>query len=456
MTPVDDPRPGVRALLARHGWNATSFQVFEPGFRYWFDDDACVAYVDTGAAWVAAGAPIAARERLDEVARRFVAAARAAGRRASFFASEQRFVDATGLPSLRIGEQPVWAPREWDATLATSRSLREQLRRARAKGVAVRAVGPDEIVDPESTVRRAIERLARRWLGSRAMAPMGFLVQLHLSTFLEERRFFVAERAGEMVAFLAVVPIYAREGWFLEDLVRDPTAPNGTPELLVDAAMRAAAAEGRAHVTLGLAPLSGAVNRWLRFARRAGAGLYDFAGVRAFKEKLRPRDWEPVYLTFPVDGNAAIATWDALAAFARGGLLAFGLESLSRGPAIVMRLLAALLVPWTVALALVPAREFPSPCVRWAWVAFDVALVAALFALTRRWRRPLATIVLGALLADVAVTVTEALAWNAQHSRSAVEWVLLLLAVLAPALATWLVWRARAHRSRLDEAQAIN
>ena len=31
------------ALARRHGWNATSFQVLDPGFRYWFagagDDD---------------------------------------------------------------------------------------------------------------------------------------------------------------------------------------------------------------------------------------------------------------------------------------------------------------------------------------------------------------------------------------------------------------------------------
>ena len=48
-------------LLKRYGWNATSFQVLEPGVCYWFDParEACVAYVDTGRAWVVAGAPIA-------------------------------------------------------------------------------------------------------------------------------------------------------------------------------------------------------------------------------------------------------------------------------------------------------------------------------------------------------------------------------------------------------------
>jgi len=45
---------GAVSVLKRFGWNATSFQVLEPGFQYWFDgEDACVAYVDTGRAWVA-------------------------------------------------------------------------------------------------------------------------------------------------------------------------------------------------------------------------------------------------------------------------------------------------------------------------------------------------------------------------------------------------------------------
>ena len=65
MSQLDAERRRVLAMLRRHGWNATSFQVLEPGFQYWFpDDDACVAYVDTGAAWIAAGAPLTTKERL--------------------------------------------------------------------------------------------------------------------------------------------------------------------------------------------------------------------------------------------------------------------------------------------------------------------------------------------------------------------------------------------------------
>src|SRR5678816_3703803 len=92
---LDAERREVLAVLRRHGWNATSFQVLEPGFRYWFAGaDACVAYVDTGHAWIAAGAPLTEGARRREVAEEFHRHALASGRRVAFFAVEQRVVDA--------------------------------------------------------------------------------------------------------------------------------------------------------------------------------------------------------------------------------------------------------------------------------------------------------------------------------------------------------------------------
>src|ERR1041384_158619 len=137
-----------------------------------------------------------------------------------------------------------------------------------------------------------------------------------------------------------------------------PTARGG---VRTGAGWRAAPAEGIPYVTLGLVPLSGEVSPWLRAARRWGKALYDFDGLRAFKAKLKPRAWDPIFLSYP-RGNGFIAMFDTLTAFARGGLLRFGLETLLRGPAIVMRVLAVLLLGWTVLLALPgAARWFPSP-----------------------------------------------------------------------------------------------
>jgi phosphatidylglycerol lysyltransferase len=443
-----DERARVSELVRRFGWNATSFQVLEPGYRYFFPDpDACVAYVDTGRAWVAAGAPLADEARIVEVAAVFVAAARAAGRRASFFATEERFTTRVPLRSLLVGEQGTWDPSGWDAALAASRSLREQLRRARAKGVRVRALDALQATAAGAPTRPAVLALVERWLRGRELAPMGFLARVDPSAFLADHRLFLAERGGELVGVLSVAPIWGRAGSLLQNLVRAPEAPNGTAEVLIDAAMREARDRGHSFVTLGLAPLAGEVLPPLRLARAAGRGLYDFEGLRAFKAKLRPARWDPVFLSYPVETGATRAIVDVLAAFARGGLLRFGLRTLARGPAVVVRLLALLLVPWTVLLAAAPAdRWFPSPAVKWAWVGFDVLLATGLLALTLRWRGRLARLLAFAIGADALVTAVEAAWWNLPRATGAPERFTLVVAVAAPALAFLLLWRAGRRR----------
>ena len=442
----DGQRQRALALLRRHGWNATSFQILEPGFLYWFDsDDACVAYLDTGRAWVAAGAPIAPSERAPEVALRFVAAAAAHRRRACFFGTEARFAAAAPFAAMRIGEQADWDPVAWDETLQGSRSLREQIRRSRAKGVAVRPFDPHLFAEPAGEPRASVDRLIARWEAARPMPPMGFLVQMHLHTELAERRFFAATQGETLVGFLSMVPVFARGGWFVEDLVRSPEAPNGTAELLIDAAMRTAAADGSRYLTLGLAPLAGAVGPWLRALRRTGSPLYDFHGVHAFKAKLRPQGWAPIFISYP-RGQMGIATvYDALAAFARGGLLRFGLQTLLRRPAVLIQALALILIPWTILMVLAPsARWFPTPAVKWGWVAFDAALALALTSLARRWRRGLDTVLASLVTADAVVTLAQVLGWNLRHGpRNALTFTVATISVVAPSLAALLLWFGR-------------
>ena len=448
-------RARVLQMLKRHGWNATSFQVLESAFRYWFDaeHDACVAYVETPGAWVAAGAPLVGPPHLEAVARRFVAAAAARGKRACFFAVESRLAGLETFDLLPVGEQPTWDPREWEAGLAQSRSLREQLRRARAKGVCVRRASTDEIAEPLSPTRRRLEELVSSWLQSRPMAPMGFLVDVELFAHPEERRYFVAESDGRLVGALVAVPVYARDGWLFEDLLRDPAAPNGTTELLVDAAMRAVAADGGSYVTLGLAPLTGDVPSPLQSARAMGSVLYDFRGVHAFKAKLRPASWEPIFLAYPRGASATLALIDALSAFARGSFARFGLETLLRGPAVVVRVLALLLLPWTAMLAVADASTwFPAPWVKGAWIVFDLGLAVAMLALSHRWRRGLAVAITAAVIADSLLTAAQAVVYDAPRTHGATTGLVLVVACLAPALAAVVMTSAVGHRARRTAA----
>lgn len=440
-------RRRAHALIVQHGWNSTSFQVLEDGYQYWFwGDEACVAYVDTGRAWVVAGAPIAPEAQLGEVVTRFLEEARRAERRVCFFAVEARLLAQTAMRGLPIGEQAVWDPRRWGDVLAGAKSLREQLRRARAKGVTVRRLTVDELEHHGP----ALDGLAERWLAGRALAPLGFLVELELFRDPHQRRYFVAEQGGRVVGALTAVPVYAREGWLLEDLLRDARAPNGTAELLVDLAMTTLAAEGSPYVTLGLAPLSGELPRPLALAREVTRPLYDFHGLRAFKAKLRPERWDPIYLAY--ERAPVRAVLDVLRAFARGSLRAFVLRTVLRGPTPVVLALGLALLPWTALLALAPTSPwFVSRAVQWAWVAFDLSLAAGLLVLARRWRRWLGLTLAWLVTADALLTVAIAALWNGPRARGPLDVLVLLVACAAPAAGAAILWGAVRRREALDE-----
>jgi len=412
---------------------------------YWFDgDDACVAYADTGAAWIAAGDPIAAAERADEVLVHFCRAARDAGRRPRFFALERLPGSATELETIPIGTQPVWNPRSWPDTLRRKRSLREQLRRARAKGVTVREVDASELT-PGHPTREGVDALIAHWLDSRAIAPMGFLVEIDVYHTPKERRFLVAERHGSVVGILVAVPVFAREGWFFEDVLRDPAAPNGTIELLFDHAMRACGDAGSSHVTFGLAPLADVPSKPLAWIRDHGRLFYDFEGLRRFKSKLEPQCWEPVYLGYPKRERGILAVIDSLEAFARGSFWRFLWATLVHRARRVTGILALLLIPWTIVLALAPARLFPSAQVQLAWVVYDVLLLGGLAALLRRWHPALAATLSVLAGIDATLGTVQLAVHNLHHLDGVVTIGGSLAALAAPVFASAFLWRAR-HR----------
>jgi phosphatidylglycerol lysyltransferase len=427
----DPQRQRVLDLLRRHGWNATSFQVMERGFCYWFDPqaDAAVAYLDTGRAWVVAGAPIAAVEQCADVTNRFAEEARRHRRRVVLFATEPRFLACAPMSSLAVGEQPSWDPRSWAERHRGHRGFKEQLRRARAKGVSVARVPSHEAAGP---MRAELEQLIERWLCARPMPPMSFLVALEPFAFGEERRYYVARAAGRAVGTLIAVPVYDRGGWFFEDILRDPAAPSGTTELMIDAAMRDVAAEGCEFVTLGLAPLAGK-EPWQRLTRRLLGGFYNFEGLRAFKAKLRPDLWTPIFVAWPGDHRSAAAVLDVLGAFAAGKPVRFALRAIGRGPAPVIFGLGALLVPWTIVLAAADTRRwFASRWEQAAWVAFDTLMCAALLSLSRRWRRPLAAIVSTAALCDGVLTTTSVIRRRALRPARWADRLVIAAAIAAP------------------------
>jgi phosphatidylglycerol lysyltransferase len=296
----------ARALVLAHGWNSTSYQIINPGIAHWFTPagDAVVGYVDCGAVWMVAGAPVCAEARLPAVVGEFEASAALAGASVCYIGAEARLERVCrareGYAFAALGAQPCWRPGAWPGVLARRASLRAQLSRARNKGVAVRRWSSARATDhPE------LRRCLAEWLGTKGLPPLLFMTTPFTLGRLEDRMVFVAEREGAVLGFLVATPVPARSGWLVEQIVRGQGAPNGTAELLVDAAFRAMIDAGAAYVTLGLAPLSRRAGEpllvpwWLRgvlaWVRAHGRRFYNFDGLDAFKAKFGPERWEPVY-----------------------------------------------------------------------------------------------------------------------------------------------------------------
>lgn len=298
----------ARQLVLRWGWNATAYQILNPGIAWWFglNGAAVVGYVVQSGVRVVAGAPICDPNRLPQAVREFERDALQCKQRVTYFGAAERLhallQDDSNYCTVVMGAQPVWNPRGWNQIIAQTSSLRAQISRARNKGLTV------EEWPPEPATATQLRPMLHLWLKTRHLPPLKFLSHPQILDDLGDRRVFVARLGAENVGYAIASPVPARCGWLLEQVVRAPQAPNGVAELLIDAAVRRCALEDCAYFTLGLVPLSrhvalrseGTCNPvWLRvflnWARAHGRRFYNFGGLEAFKSKFRPHDWEPIY-----------------------------------------------------------------------------------------------------------------------------------------------------------------
>jgi phosphatidylglycerol lysyltransferase len=470
-----ETRQRALRFIQQYGWNNTSFQTLEPFFEYWFDPNelGVVAYYKAWGTWVAAGAPICPHDQLIPCALRFVEAAKQAGYQVCFFGTVPRFADECGTHAthVKIGEQPCWNPMLWRSDPKRVQSVDSQCRRAERKGVTVRPVPFKEMADARSLPRQQAEQVMRQWQRSHRMATMSFLVHLETFSFAHERRYFLALRAnqgdaneaGEPVGFLSLVPVYAREGFFLEDLIRTPSAPNGTTEALIDAAMRSLAEECKSYASLGLSPLRntdcsrypqpGWAKHLFGLSRRLSTPIYNFEGLAAFKSKFRPDEWEEVYVTgFPKFQFSMLIA--VLMAFMRSYPAGFAFHTAIRFAAARFRqaplrtwqhaihVLAIALILWTVLLSQCDGPFwFGSESLLRFWIAFDCLMVVVLLAIghgiVRRatFVAPLASAALLAVIADEVATAMHAIVFFSTHSwgwRYVFAW---MIALVGPALA---------------------
>lgn len=454
------PPEMAQPLVQGHAQSSLSAQAAGPGFAYAAVGGAVVPHVRAGACCVAAGPPVpmassadaGEAEPQDHAADAFARWAEQRGLGTAFFGVSAAAALAWGWSFLPLGEEMVLHPAIWCSRNRRERSIAAQLRRAVKHRVEIIRLDGHSWHQDEALCA-AIDDHARAWQARHAMPPMGFVVALRPKRPQADQELWLAYRQGALVAFAVVLPIGSR-GYLIEHIVRGPHAPNGTAELLIDAIVQAHAAASE--ISLGLAPLSGPLPRWLRMARWAGGLWYNFAGLEAFKLKLHPHERRSLGLAYPQKGGALgllRALVALLRAFAGGSLVLFAVRLLARGPTPVLVAMAAVLPLWMWGLSILDtAAWFVAPWVQQAWLVFDGLLCLALWGTLFRPSIGRLRLLSFVVTLDACTTLIEALVYPGPKHLFGL--LLHAVGVLAPTVSAVMLWGAARRAARMAAGRA--
>jgi lysylphosphatidylglycerol synthetase-like protein (DUF2156 family) len=305
---LPDPTGELLRLQTLFGYNAHSLVSIAPGGLLWStpEIDGAVIYGEFGHVWLAAGDPLAAPEDKAELALKFAEFARKKNRIVAFVPTSVDFAQMVApqkFSAVKVGAAPYFDLQTWNPRGDSAKKLRAGVNQARRAGVTVVPIS-EEL---NGRFKQDATQLCVRWLGARrAGTTFGWLVALDPFMHSEYKKYFAARVDGQLVGFLTCSPIPARKGWYLEDVIRNGDAPNGTATLLVFEALKNLREEGAALATLGTSPLATdgpndlptenrVVAKALDASSRKLEGFYNFEGLRRFKGKFVPSWWESEY-----------------------------------------------------------------------------------------------------------------------------------------------------------------
>jgi len=305
---MPDPTGELLRLQTLYGYSPHSLVSIAPGASLWStpDIDGAIIYGEFGRVWLAAANPLAPLADMAELARQFAAFARRENRVVAFVpagAEFARLVAPHDFTAVKVGASPYFDLQTWDPRGNSAKNIRAGVNQARRAGVEVEMIS--ESVD--ESLKKETAQLCLNWLSSRRSATtFGWLVALDPFLHSDYKKYFTARVNGKLVGFLAASPIPARKAWYLEDVLCEPAAPQGTATLLVVEALAKLKAEGAVLATLGTSPLATdgpddvpgehrVVARALEIAAKRLGGFYNFEGLRRFKGKFVPSWWESEY-----------------------------------------------------------------------------------------------------------------------------------------------------------------
>ena len=269
------------------------------------DQSGFVMYGVQGRTWVALGDPVGPEDRLPGLVRQFL-------ERCDDFGGIPVFYEITkahmhiyadfGLTFAKLGEEARVNLTAFTLEGGQAARYRQALRRLEKDGATFRVVERDAV----PAVIDQLRSVSDDWLAAKASAEKGFSLGFFDEAYLSRSPIAVVERHGRIEAFANLWLGANRDEMSIDMKRYHRDAPNGVMEALFVHLLEWGRQQGYRWFALGMAPLSGfesspLASMWNRlgaFLYEHGEAVYNFHGLRAYKEKFHPV-WEPHYLAYP-------------------------------------------------------------------------------------------------------------------------------------------------------------
>jgi phosphatidylglycerol lysyltransferase len=323
----DDPDFGrVRAILAGAeiaGTDANLALLGDKRFIFSQSGASFLMFGIRGRSWIAMGPPVGRRDERDELFWRFRELADAHAARPGLYALGPDDLPAVvdlGFAIQKIGESAAVPLASFSLEGRRRGNLRRSWRKAGEDGATFEVVSGEAACAAMDELRRVSDA----WLAAHAGSEKTFSLGHFDPAYVAEFPVAIVRLGGRIVAF-ATIWTTAQRGPFSIDLMRYATdAPKDVMDYLfvelIDWGRRA----GYQAFEFGMAPLSGLEDRPLapimsrvgRLLFERGEDIYNFQGVRRYKDKYDPL-WSPRYI-------AAARKWAIPILLADVGLISSG------------------------------------------------------------------------------------------------------------------------------------
>lgn len=307
--PLSAPTHGVEEFVYCHGQHYDSYLATEPGrLHFWSSRrDGLISYIRRGNHLFVGGGLIAPPISRANLLGEFTRSTEGLGQRAVFFNvsdSELPLFTEFGFQSTKWGEEPIVELRDRTWRGKQFEWVRRQTNYCQRHGLVAEEIRPDVVgLERWPAILAELQDVARSSLSMKAQAAEMRFFEGSIETHeLGLRRLFVARSGGgtgRIEGFVVCNPINGGQSWSTELYRHRPDSVRGTVAFLFHHIMQALQEEGIESLALCLDPARNCatprpgdnwlVRRGMTFADRFLGVVFDFAGLRHFKSRFRPR-----------------------------------------------------------------------------------------------------------------------------------------------------------------------